>query len=99
VRPIWDVILQMLFYGTPILYPIEAVMDENEEIATVMMCNPLAIVIEQIRHTMIDPSAPTPTEVLGDGWLLLVPISIVVAACAIGYRVFDREAPRIAEEL
>lgn len=99
VRPIWDVVLQMTFYATPILYPIEKVVDGHETLAKIIMCSPLAVVIEQLRHALIDPSAPTPADVLGSGWMLLIPAAIVVLTFLLGFMYFDHQAPRIAEEL
>ena len=99
VRPIWDVIVQALFYATPILYPIERVSDTHPKIAELMMCNPLAAIIEQLRHAMIDPTAPTAAEAIGGTVRLLIPFGIIVGACVFGLWSFDRQAPRIAEEL
>ena len=58
-----------------------------------------AAILEQFRHAVIDPAAPTAAAAAGGTLRLLVPLGILVAVCALGYRVFDRAAPRIAEEL
>ncbi len=97
VRPIWEVVLQMLFYGSPILYAIEVIPSETARQA--LMCNPLAALLQQSRHWLIDPSAPSTAEAIGGTARLLVPAAIVVAICVLGVWYFEREAPRIAEEL
>lgn len=97
VRPIWDVVLQVLFYGSPILYAIELVPSETARQA--IMCNPLAALLQQVRHWLIDPSAPSAAEAIGGAELLLIPAGIAVTVCALGVWYFNREAPRIAEEL
>ena len=97
VRPIWDVVLQVLFYGSPILYAIELVPSETARQA--IMCNPLAALLQQVRHWLIDPSAPSAAEAIGGTELLLIPAGIAVTVCALGVWYFNREAPRIAEEL
>ncbi len=99
VRPIWDVVTQALFYATPVIYPIEQVAARNETAAQIAMCNPLAAIIQQFRYAMIDPSAQSAGEALGGAWMLLVPLSILVAVFALGLWVFDHMAPRIADEL
>lgn len=99
VRPIWDVGIQVMFYATPILYPIESVADRYPQVAQAMMCNPLAVVIEQLRHAMIDPTAPSAAEAIGGGVRLLIPLAIVVGVWGFGLWAFNREAPRIAEDL
>jgi len=95
VRPMTDVFLQVLFYGTPVLYPLEAL---PENLQPWFMLNPFAVVVQQMRHTAIDPSALSPFE-LATGLQLGVAAGIVVAVCVVGYRVFRRMAPRMAEEL
>ena len=67
IQPIWEVVLQALFYATPILYPIEKVQEGHAKIATAMMANPLGSIMEQGRHWIIDPTAPTAASVIGSG--------------------------------
>jgi ABC-2 type transport system permease protein len=97
VQPIWEVVLQVLFYGSPILYAIEVV--PNETARQAIMLNPLAALIEQVRHWLIDPSAPSAAEAIGGAERLLLPGGLALAACLLGVWCFNREAPRIAEEL
>lgn len=99
LSPIWDVLLRAIFYGTPVIFPIELVMQRSETLAHIAMLNPLAMLIQQIRHAVIDPAAPSAAEAVGGGWLLIVPIGLLVALCVGGFVVFNRMAPRIAEEL
>ena len=93
---IWTVLSTVLFYGTPILYPIEAVPDTLRHI---ILLNPLTPVFELARLWMIDPGAPTPSEAAGGFVRLLVPIALYVGTCVLAVWIFNREAPRIAEEL
>jgi ABC-2 type transport system permease protein len=97
VKPVWEVLLQLLFYGTPIFYTLGAI--PNETVQRLLLINPLAAIIQQFRHAVIDPSHPSVVAAAG-GWpLLLAPAAIVVALAVGGYRYFDREAPRMAEDL
>jgi len=99
VAPIWEVVIQTLFYATPILYPIELLTRESETLGRVAMANPLAVIVQQMRHAVIDPTAPSAAAVIGGWGWMLVPAAITVALLVAGYVVFDRMAPRIAEEL
>jgi ABC-2 type transport system permease protein len=63
------------------------------------MLNPIAAVLQEFRHTVIDPAAPSAADAIGEPALLLVPAAIVLGTLALGLWVFAREAPRIAEEL
>lgn len=97
VKPIWDVILQLLFYGSPILYAIEVIpSDTGREI---VMCNPLATILVQSRHWLIDPSAPSAPQAIGGWGLMMIPIGISAVVCVLGLYLFKREAPRIAEDV
>jgi ABC-2 type transport system permease protein len=93
---IWGVVLQVLFYATPIVYPIESV---PSTLRHIIMLNPLAPLLEQARKWMIDPGAPGAAAAAGGYVRLLAPAAIYVAACILAVWVFRREAPRIAEEL
>jgi ABC-2 type transport system permease protein len=96
LSPIWDVVLQILFYATPILYVLSIVPDEYERL---FLANPLAVVFTQMRHAVLDPQAPSVFEAIGPDVRLLVPMGIVVGLFALGFWVFKRETPRIAENL
>lgn len=93
---IWTVAVTVLFYATPVLYPLEVV---PETLRDFIQLNPLAPLFELGRTWIIDPSAPGPAELAGGYAGLLPAISIYVATCVLAVWIFDREAPRIAEQL
>ena len=62
-------------------------------------CSPIAVVLSQMRKALIDPSAPSAAGYVGGTPRLLFPIGIVLGIFGLGSWVFDREAPRIAENL
>ena len=96
VEPIWEVALQLLFYGSPIIYVIERV---PESVRELVMFNPIASILTQWRHAVIDQDAPTAGTAIGGIELLAVPVLISVAVMVLGWWVFMRETPRIAENL
>ncbi len=96
VAEVWSVMSRLLFYATPILYPIELV---PESFRAVIAANPLAPLFELTRVWVIDPSAPGPADV-GTGPLgVLIPAVLFAAICGLALWLFDREAPRVAEAL
>ncbi len=97
VAILWTVLTQVLFYGTPILYPIEFL--ENRALEKALMFNPLAPIFQQVRHWVLEPDAPTAAQVAGGKVWLLPAAAIFVAICVLGVWAFNREAPRIAEDL
>ena len=93
---IWGVASTALFYATPVLYPLEIV---PAKLRGLLALNPLAPIFELARKWVIDPTAPGVVAATG-GWArLLIPGGIFLAVCALAVRIFEREAPRIAEEL
>jgi len=99
VAIIWTVVGQMLFYATPILYPLGKYGLENPEIEHLLMISPLAVIFEQVRVWVVEPDAPTAAAAAGGALRLLPAIAIYVAVCAFGAWIFNREAPKIAEDL
>jgi ABC-2 type transport system permease protein len=96
VQPIWEVFSQMLFYASPVLYVSTLV---PAHLLPEYQSNPIASVLAQIRHAVVDPNAPSAAELIGGADRLLVPAGLVVFLFLLGLWVFNREAPRIAEDL
>jgi ABC-2 type transport system permease protein len=99
VRPIWEVVQQALFYATPILYPVEKVAEHSQSLVKVVMANPLAAIIQQFRHLLLGPSVPTAAKAIGGTEWLLIPAGILIGVTVLGFVVFNRIAPRAAEQL
>jgi ABC-2 type transport system permease protein len=95
---IWAVAAQVLFYATPIIYPITTFNDPKIE--RLLMFNPLAVIFEQVRVWVLrEPTAPTAAEAAG-GWVYLLPAAaIFLGVCVFAVWIFNREAPRVAEDL
>ncbi len=93
---IWGVAVTALFYATPVLYPIELV---GGTLGRLLALSPLAPLFELARKWVIDPEAPGPAAAAGGAVWLLIPAALFVAVCVFGIWIFNREAPRIAEEL
>jgi ABC-2 type transport system permease protein len=92
---IWTVLATILFYATPVLYPLGAVPDAMQDL---LALNPLTPIFEAMRAWVIDPSAPGPVDALGWG-LVAVSAVVYLVVCAFAGWVFNREAPLIAEQL
>lgn len=99
VQPIWDVFLQITFYASLILVPYETIREESPTLASALLANPLASVLQESRHLAIDPAYVNAADAMGGAPRLLVPLTVAAASFLLGLWVFSREAPRIAEEL
>lgn len=96
IYPIWEVASQILFYGSSVLYVATAVPEEYQR---PFLVNPLSACFAQMRHAVIDPTAPTAGEVIGGNARLLIPLAIVLGTFVLGAFAFRRASPRIAEHL
>jgi ABC-2 type transport system permease protein len=96
MSPIWEVVSQLLFWGTPIIYVIETVPKGAREL---LMMNPLAAIIEQARHALIDPSGPSAAAASGGAVRLLVPLAIVGLVLGASFELYRRMRPTLAERL
>ncbi len=104
VRPIWDVVLQMTFYASGVFIAIATlapitVLGVRVSLAHVLMANPFAAILEQARHVFIDPRYPTAASAIGGAGLLSIPIGLGLSTVIGGFLLFDRRAPKVAEQL
>jgi ABC-2 type transport system permease protein len=100
IQPIWEVLSQVVFYASPIIVPVEVVQAHlSPALVHVYMLNPLAVIFQQFRHAFITSATPSVTALLGSTFALVIPVAIVAAIFALGFWVFNRIAPRVAEDL
>lgn len=97
VAIIWSVISSALFYGSAVLFPIGIV--DSETLRHILYVNPLVPLFVQTNQWIIDPDAPNAVAAAG-GWEWMIPsIVVFLGTCAAAVWFFNREAPRVAEEL
>jgi ABC-2 type transport system permease protein len=105
IQPIWDVVSQILFYSSPVIIPVETVREKLAHGATdhflyhLYTLNPLVTIFQQFRHAMINRGTLSAGQALGSWAALLEPLALVAAIFVLGFWVFNREAPHIAEDL
>lgn len=90
---IWQVINQILFYATPIVYPMTLVPNTY---AKIMVLSPLTQVIQDSRTALLGTSALSTR----DYWSSQIPVYILVLVIFFtGYFLFQRMAAKFAEEV
>lgn len=94
IHPIWEVASQMLFYASSTLYVATTV---PEEYRTEFLFNPISALFAQVRHAVVDPTAPTLYDLMGSA--IVVPFVLIAVTFVGGVAVFLRESPRVAENL
>lgn len=100
---IWEVVLQILFYSMPIIYPLTQVANIHVlgiEAQKIIMLNPLAQIIQDIRHNLISPTTvPTTWSIIDSIWVALIPILLTVFIIVIGAVYFARNSKKFAETM
>lgn len=97
VNYIWEVCLQALFYATPIIFPVTFAPSWLQKI---LMLNPLAQIIQDLRYILVSSKSPTITSVYGGQvGIRLVPVGIVCITLALALMYFKSRSPKFAEEI
>lgn len=101
VAPIWSVITQALYFACPVFITINSILPHGQTVTRFYLFNPLAMILQQARHWMIGGvnGGLSPATYMGGAVWLLVPLGLIVVTWVLGFWVFSREAPRVAEEL
>ena len=89
-----------MWVASPVIISVETVKEKvSEAVFHLYMLNPLAVVFQQFRHAMINHGTPSAGQALGSWAALLGPVAIVLGFVALGFWVFNRSAPLVAENL
>jgi ABC-2 type transport system permease protein len=99
VGQVWELAAQLLFYITPIIYPVSYLPADARPIA---LLNPLAQAIQDIRKVILyrapEGSVVTAPDVLGT-WGRIYPIAIALVVLGIAWLLYRREEPWLAERI
>ncbi len=93
---LWDVVLQALFYLTPILYSVSILPAYAQKI---LMMNPLAQIMQDLRYVLVSTESPTIGTVYGNDLYRLIPIAGVVILLVVAALYFRASSKNFAEEV
>lgn len=102
--PIWEVVSQVLFWATPVIYAIgsstKSAIHISAGLKHLVMLNPLAVIITQARHALIGgKDYPSAIGAIGGAPRLVIPIALILVALPIAGLVYRRVGPRLVEQL
>lgn len=92
---IWEIILQAMFYATPILYPLSLVPGPFNKI---IMLSPVAQIIQDSRYLLVTSKAETVWTTMG-AKLYIIPYIMPFIILLFGYILFEKSAAKFAEEV
>lgn len=101
ITSIWEVLTQALFYAVPILYPISMIAESSVTAAKVILINPIAQIIQDVRYCLITDQTITTWNYVGEENFIwkFVPIIIVVIVLIWGSWYFRKKSKFFAEEI
>jgi ABC-2 type transport system permease protein len=103
IQPIWDVFSQILFYSSPVIIPAEAVREKlfhaHNFLYHLYTLNPLVAIFQQFRHAMINHATLSAGQAMGSWADLAEPMALTAVLFVLGFWIFNRAAPHIAEDL
>lgn len=100
INYIWEIIMQALFYVSAVIYPLAYVIDKSHIAAQLILLNPIAQAIQDIRHVLIYDQTPTLFSVSGGNLLVsAIPIVIVAIVITFGALFFKKQSPTFAENV
>ncbi len=102
ITSIWDVLIQALFYAVPIIYPLSMVLNAGSYgpfIAQVILLNPIAQVIQDVRHNLITDATITTWGLIENPLVCVVPILLVILVLVLAALFFRKRSRYFAEEV
>lgn len=99
VTSIWDVLIQALFYAVPIIYPISMVASTSVLASKVILLNPIAQAIQDVRYLLVTSETTTTWNYIANPFLKIIPLIIVAVFLIWGSWYFRKKSKKFAEEI
>ncbi len=97
IGPIWEVVLQVLMYMTPMIYPVSLVINYSPKIAKILMLNPLAQIMQDLRYLLVSDKNITVWMLISNHFIVLIPYILSIATLFLGYAMFTKNSNKFAE--
>lgn len=94
---IWEILLQALFYLTPIIYPMSLI--TNLTFQKLLLLNPLATAIQNARYAVVSHNTVTGAKIIDNLWIQLIPYAITLVVFVGGLLYFKKQSRNFAENL
>lgn len=97
---LWEVIIQAAFYATPIIYPLNLVLEKSQLAAQLLVTiNPVAQIIQDARYVLITHDSLTVFQVMQGKWWFVTPYILSIVVLIIGGLYFRSKSARFAEHV
>lgn len=90
---LWSIVLQIYFFGTPIIYTLDTMKSKySHHVTDVLEWHPMSVFVRSFRSVLYDGSAPPLSHIV---YMVLSSVISII----LGWLVFERLSRRIAEEI
>lgn len=95
---LWEIFMQAAFYATPILYPLAMVINQSEVAAKIIMLNPVAQIVQDIRYVLVTHESIRLYDIVQD-WRVIIPFSIIIILIVFAAIFFRKNSKYFAEQI
>lgn len=97
---IWEIILQAVFYATPIIYPLQMVLEYNDLAAHLLMLSPIAVLFQNARAQLVGhENVVTADQLFSNPVWLMLPYVIIAATVIVSTWYFRKNQAKFAEQI
>jgi len=96
---VWEILLRAGFYATPILYPLSMVVERSEIAAQMLVINPVAQVIQDIRYFVITEDSLTAWQIFDGDYRVFISYAVVLIILFAGAFYFKKTSGNFAENV
>lgn len=98
---LWEILLQGLFYATPIIYPLQMVVEYGGNTAAqLLMLNPIAVLVQNARTALVgEENVISATELFSNPIYLVIPYVIIVMVLIVATIYFKKNQKKFAEQI
>lgn len=95
---IWELVLQVGYFATPIFYPIQMVIASSVLASKIMLLNPMAQIIQDARAAIF-PGTITVWNHMHNWYFQIIPLLLVAVLLVVSAVYFKHASPRFAEDI
>ncbi len=98
---IWEVLLQGIFYATPIIYPLQMVIEKvGDSAGQLLMLSPIAVLFQNARAQLVGHNnVITADQLFSNPVWLLLPYTIIIAVLMLAIWYFRKSQSKFAEQV
>lgn len=100
ISHLWEVLLQALFYATPIIYPLQMVIAVNPEAAKALMLSPIAVLFQEARAQLVgSENVVTASQIITNPIYLALPYILIIIVIIFASLYFKKSQGKFAENI